>query len=228
MAANGGSSEIAGFWRRLSAYVLDCAVLLALLAAVHAALYGVNPVAGMIADGQQPHRWQLHLWVFATATVPFLLYFTGTTAGARQGTLGMRLLNLRVAKVDGSRLTVLGALGRSGLLLLPFELNHAMMFHLLPNDGIPGAAYVAAWRLSGFSWACMWAPCSCRRAARACMIASQARWSTDGESPRSDYLQQARLSIMTHPTLWSAALWRAARCRRPAGRWETRSRHTGP
>ena len=111
---------------RAVGYVTNCLLLLASLLVLQALLYVVNPIMALIHTGQRPTGAQLHLWVFATASVPFWLYFALTQSSARQATLGMRLFKLKVTGVNGVRLGLGQALLRSAVLLIPFELNHAV------------------------------------------------------------------------------------------------------
>ena len=126
-----------GVLRRIAAYGLDCAFLLLTLVPWQAALYFVNPIVSIINSGQQPTPIQLHLWIFATGSIPFFLYFALTLRSARQATLGMRLLGLRVEDKEGGRIGLGQSLLRSAVMLIPFELNHTLMFHLGPSDGPP-------------------------------------------------------------------------------------------
>ena len=131
----------AGVFIRIGAYLIDCVILFVGLIVLQAALSVVNPLMPIIRSGQQPIATQLHLWVFATATIPFLLYFALMLRSARQATFGMRRLKLKVARVNGGRVSFGQALLRSAVLLIPFELNHAVMFHLSPRDASPSAAF---------------------------------------------------------------------------------------
>jgi len=118
--------------RRLIGYAIDCVVLFVGLLALQALLSPINPILGMLRHGASVSGGQLHLWVVATATVPFLLYFASTVSSRGQATVGMRILRMRVETVDGSRLGFPRALLRSAVLLVPFEANHTLMFHFAP------------------------------------------------------------------------------------------------
>jgi uncharacterized RDD family membrane protein YckC len=120
--------------RRLIGYLVDCLVLLASLLVLHALLYSVNPI---LRDGTAATAGQVHLWVFATATLPSLLYFALMVSSGRQATLGMRVLGLRVEGVDGSRVGFPRALARSAVLLVPFEINHTLMFRFASAGDAP-------------------------------------------------------------------------------------------
>ena len=142
----------AGVVARVIAYLVDCLVLFAGLLVWQAALYVFNPIVRAVQSGQQPSSAKLHLWVFATATIPFLFYFALTQSSARQATPGMRLLKLKLISVGGGPVRFGQALLRAAVLLIPFELNHAVMFHLTPRDGQPPTAmfwlgYIIVWAL---------------------------------------------------------------------------------
>lgn len=130
-----------GVSRRIAAYALDCAFLLIALVVLQLVLAFVNPIVAIIRSGRQPTPTQMHLWVFATATVPFLLYFALMLLSSRQATLGMRLLRLRVEDKEGGRIGLGQALLRTAVLLIPFELNHTLMFHLGPRGGPPSVGF---------------------------------------------------------------------------------------
>jgi len=134
-------SAYGGVLRRLVAYSLDCGLLLLGLLVLQAILFVVNPIVALMRTSQQPTPTQFHLWVFATASIPFLLYFALILRSSRQATLGMRLLKLKVADAAGGRIGFGQSLLRSAVMLMPFELNHAVMFHLLPRDAPPPPSY---------------------------------------------------------------------------------------
>jgi uncharacterized RDD family membrane protein YckC len=113
------------FIRRAGAYLLDVLVLAAVLLPVQGLIWilGLNPLAG------DPRPWPLHLWVFAGVSLPSLLYFAAAVAVWGR-TLGQRLLRLRVLRADGEGRPGFGpALLRAAVLLAPWELIHAAIFH---------------------------------------------------------------------------------------------------
>lgn len=113
-------------------------------------LYVVNPIVAGMRAGHQPAPTQVHMWVFGTASIPFLLYFALILRSSRQATVGIRLLKLKVFSIGGGRIGLGQALLRSAVMLIPFELNHAVMFHLAPRDPPLPAFYVglaAVWTL---------------------------------------------------------------------------------
>lgn len=122
-------------FRRLAAYLVDCALLFVGLLALQAVLAPINPIMAIINRGETFAGWQLHLWVSATTTIPFLLYFAATIASSRQSTIAMRWFGLRVVGLDGRPVGFPRAILRSAVLLVPFEINHAVMFHLSPGAG---------------------------------------------------------------------------------------------
>ncbi|CAA9261365.1 MAG: hypothetical protein AVDCRST_MAG93-2195, partial [uncultured Chloroflexia bacterium] len=119
----------ASLLKRLAAYAVDCTVLFGGLLASQAALYPVNPVVAAMKDGGQPDGKKLHGWVFATGTLPFLLYFAGMQSSTWQATLGQRWLGLKVETIGGARISARQAFLRCAVMLMPFELNHTALFH---------------------------------------------------------------------------------------------------
>jgi uncharacterized RDD family membrane protein YckC len=77
----------------------------------------------------------------ASTTLPFAAYFTLAATGSRGATFGQRMRGLRVAGKGSQRLGPRRALVRALVLLLPFEVNHAIMFHLGPWTGAPEALF---------------------------------------------------------------------------------------
>lgn len=133
-------SESIGYatiFQRLKAYILDCLILFSALIVWQTALFFVNPVVKIINSGQQPSSWQMHFWVFATVTIPFLLYFAVMQSSAKKATLGMRFFGLEVVDSEERRIGFRRALVRSIFLFVPFELNHGVMFHLMPQGTMP-------------------------------------------------------------------------------------------
>jgi uncharacterized RDD family membrane protein YckC len=80
------------------------------------------------------------LYVFFAASIPFWLYYSLLESSARQATFGMRLFGLRVTDTDGNRIGFGRALLRTVIKLLPFEINHLVMFLPTPiwYDPNPG------------------------------------------------------------------------------------------
>lgn len=126
----------AGVWQRFIAYTADCVILFGGLAVSQALLYPVNPLMAMLRRGEQPTGLQLHSWVFATVCVPFWLYFTWTQSSDKQATPGMRVMKLKLTDVQGGRVGFGQAALQSGAMLIPFELNHAVLFHLAQDHAM--------------------------------------------------------------------------------------------
>jgi uncharacterized RDD family membrane protein YckC len=120
------------FSRRLLAYGVDAVILFAgvLLTQALLATLRLNPLLNLLPRGQFFSGWQLHLWVFATVSVPFWLYYAWQQRSQHGATFGQRLLHLRVTTTDGERLSFRQALARTILMLIPFELNHIVIFYL--------------------------------------------------------------------------------------------------
>lgn len=140
--------------RRLTAYLIDSLVLFVGVLVTHGLIYalGLNPIANRITAGESFVGWQLHLWVFATVSVPFWMYFARLHSSAWQATLGQRLMGMRVTTTTGERLGFARALVRAIVMLIPFEWNHIVLLQLAPMDGsapspIFWAGYACTWVL---------------------------------------------------------------------------------
>lgn len=87
-----------GFWVRVIAYMVDSVIVVTLLFLVVGGLAFLGDAAAMLIT-------------LAVYLVP-LLYFVLMHSSARQATLGKQLLGLKVATVDGERISLLRSLGR--------------------------------------------------------------------------------------------------------------------
>ena len=139
--------------RRLAGYFVDALLLFALVVASQYLLLalGLHPFRDLLSDGGFVEAWPLHGWVFASTTLPFVIYFTvGFVSGA---TLGQRLLRISVRGRDGGKLGLAHATLRAVVMLLPFEFNHTIMFHAAPwTGGAPElfiAGITATWAFVG-------------------------------------------------------------------------------
>ena len=141
MKADARERPYAGLAPRIAAYFVDCLLLFAGVILLQAALYIVNPILSMMRSGHVPTDGQVHLWVSTSVTIPCLIYFTLMLRSSRQATLGLRLLKLRAADVTGGRIGLAQALLRSAVLLIPFELNHSVIFHLSPRGAPPSMPF---------------------------------------------------------------------------------------
>ena len=107
MVATAAAGAKAGFWIRVGAYLID-AIIVVVVGSILNSILGLDPIAG--ANG--------------LGTLIGLVYFVvlwSSTGGGQ--TVGMRILNLKVIKTDGSELTLVQAVIRYvGLIisLIPF------------------------------------------------------------------------------------------------------------
>ena len=139
---------LASIPRRLTAYGLDIVVAFVGSLVLQAVLYPVNPLLrGVIS----PSGVGLHAWVTLTVTVPMVMFFGLSWASHSGATPGMRLMHLRVRSASGGRVPFARALLRGLVLLAPFEVNHAVMFHPQPiwDSQSPGfrSGFVAVYAL---------------------------------------------------------------------------------
>jgi uncharacterized RDD family membrane protein YckC len=136
----GEVSTYASLWARVAAYSLDMILLFAGIMASQALLRPINPLLGRTP---RTTGWLLHLWVYASVSLPILLYFALCISSKWQATLGMRWLGIKVTTLGGESLGIGPAVLRSLVMLIPFELNHIVMFYPTPiwSDPKPGFRY---------------------------------------------------------------------------------------
>ncbi len=130
----------AGLVWRFLAYSIDIFVLFALVLATQFPLLrrrGRREMSGVA----------LHGWVFASVSVPIWFYFALFWSSAWQATPGMRAVGIDVGDLAGARIGFWPALVRAVVLLVPFEINHATMFHPRPIWSDPHAGFRAGFVL---------------------------------------------------------------------------------
>ena len=92
---------------------------------------------------------KVHLWVFASVSVPIWFYFALFWSSSWQATPGMLAVGIDVGDLTGARIGFWPALVRAVVLLVPFEINHAAMLHPRPiwSDPKPGfrAGFALVW-----------------------------------------------------------------------------------
>jgi uncharacterized RDD family membrane protein YckC len=103
----------------------------------------LHPFGEAIRSGTSPPPLALHAWVFVSTTVPFTVYFGLGFSSVKGGTLGQKLTGIAVRDLRGARLEKPSAIARALLLLLPFEINHATIFHAPPWSERPTALFAA-------------------------------------------------------------------------------------
>jgi len=118
---------------RVGAYGIDMLIGMAGVGITQALLYKLNPLVPLVKASLPVPPGSLHLWVFATVTIPLILFYAITVSSAAQATPGMRLMGIHIAMAHGGLVPLSIALMRSAVMLIPFELNHVFMFHAFPN-----------------------------------------------------------------------------------------------
>jgi uncharacterized RDD family membrane protein YckC len=103
----------------------------------------LRPISPLLGRTPRTKGWQLHLWVYGTVSLPILLYFVLCISSKWQATIGMRWLGIKVTSLSGESIGIGVAVLRSLVMLIPFELNHVVMFHPTPiwSDPKPGFRY---------------------------------------------------------------------------------------
>ncbi|MCU1283663.1 MAG: hypothetical protein JWO13_13 [Acidobacteriales bacterium] len=112
---------IAGFWRRVFAFVIDTIIVCIPCWVVGFAFFEFFA------------RWEG--WGFIVGSLITWPYFVlmGSSTGGGQ-TIGMRLLSIRVVNRDGRPITIGRSLLRYALLILPFTLNSATLTATVPSS----------------------------------------------------------------------------------------------
>lgn len=138
-------------WRRLAAYAIDYV----LIAGYIGALYGVVTLirdAPMALDPMLGHAVGM-----ATLSLPIALYFAVMEASSRAGTIGKRVMKLRVVTVDGHRARFSRTFVRAVVKLIPWEIAHAALWRIPGWPSEPADPLVWQWVAFATSLgACAW------------------------------------------------------------------------
>lgn len=131
--------EAASAVRRIGGYSLDFLVIVA----YGGALFGVSIALFRPVLERPPNPLVGQLIGFVMLTAPVVLYFAFCEASVWQGTIGKRLLRLRVTDLAGRRATLWRTLLRAGVKFLPWEIGHTCVHQIVylsqvyPDRGLP-------------------------------------------------------------------------------------------
>jgi uncharacterized RDD family membrane protein YckC len=150
----GQAARPASLWRRGFAYLLDCAILYALL--MGAIQLPLAMARGWSVPQAWLNGWVLEAHVLATISLPAWLWLA-LWESRRGGAPGKLALGLRVADASsGGRIGFRRALARTGVKLAPWEVAHAAAALPWPvalvRDPQTGAAIMGAPPGEGFRW----------------------------------------------------------------------------
>ncbi|MCI5047390.1 MAG: RDD family protein [Aquisalinus sp.] len=121
--------------KRIMAFAADYAVLgvyVALLTALSFALMGTDTAP----PETRLDKVIAQLLAFATLTLPVILYFSLMESTGNGGTLGKRLLRIKVMRSSGGKTGLPRALMRNVLKFLPWEIAHTAIWQ------VPGRPFV--------------------------------------------------------------------------------------
>lgn len=126
--------------RRVLAYIVDATLLFVAFPLI------LGSVLGLLFYSTVGFAWMQNgllswVYVFSTVSLPVWLYYSLLESSSRQATFGMRLLRLQVADTKGKRISFGRALLRTVVKLLPFELNHLVLFLPTPIWGDPSPGF---------------------------------------------------------------------------------------
>lgn len=116
------------FIRRCVAYLIDILLLFIILAP--AAVLGEK----LLGLTPQTHR-QVWFAVVFSFSIPAWFYFILSDQSNSGATFGKRFLHLRVALINGDRLSFLRSFSRTAIKLLPWEMVHIFGFALADQLG---------------------------------------------------------------------------------------------
>ena len=148
------AAEYATFWHRLGAYLIDY-VLISLVTCPLGLMMGVmGAVAEQSGEAAQAASAGVTVLMYAVAIVAGWLYHALMESSSWQGTVGKRVLGIRVTDLDGNRITFGRATGRYfgkivssmicavGFIMVLFTERkqglHDMMASTLVLQGAPG------------------------------------------------------------------------------------------
>jgi len=125
-------SRLVELWPRIAAFVIDLgffalyALLLAILsfAGLRQAIMQVFPTLF-----EEPLAFDL--LAFSLLVLPFTLYYTLLEQSPWQGTIGKRIMKLKVVTAQGSRIGFARSLVRNAFKFLPWQLAHTAVFHIM-------------------------------------------------------------------------------------------------
>jgi uncharacterized RDD family membrane protein YckC len=129
----------ASVFQRVGAYAVDALILFITVPAILGAI-GVLILYLTVGFDWMQNGFLFWLYVFTVTSIPIWLYYSFLESSARQATFGMRIFGLQVTDTDGKRISFGRALLRTVIKLLPFEINHLVMFLPTPiwYDPNPG------------------------------------------------------------------------------------------
>ena len=117
--------------RRAAAYILDIFMLFPVLGG---ASFLVQRLLNITPTGSG-----VYLATVLSFSLPVWIYFTLAATSRRRGTIGQMLTRVQVEEIEGERLSIPKAFGRTAVKLIPWELIHFAGFAL------PEGSAVQAW-----------------------------------------------------------------------------------
>lgn len=134
-----GLSDAGAGGRRLIAGVIDVGVVVAYIVVLAGVSFLVRSALGLGFSPPTAVGAKLagQAVAFGVLTLPVVLYFALSEFSRWQGTIGKRLMDLRVTTMSGEPVSVGWSLVRSGVKFAPWELAHTAVWQ------IPGQPFVS-------------------------------------------------------------------------------------
>ena len=117
--------------RRSAAYILDIFMLFPVLGGLSFLVQWMFNIT--------PTGIGIYYATILSFSLPIWIYFTLAAASQRRGTIGKMLTRVKVEEIEGERLSVPRAFGRTAVKLIPWELVHFAGFAL------PDGSALQAW-----------------------------------------------------------------------------------
>ena len=111
--------------RRIAAYLIDCILAFSFYLITQTTVLAV--VREMISENNEWMKvgWYSELYTIITISIPVWLYFTFTDSRLMRGSIGKRIVKLKVLSADSEQaISVKKSFARTVLKLLPWELAH--------------------------------------------------------------------------------------------------------
>jgi len=136
--------------RRIAAFAVDYGVLALYVAVLTAVSFALMDPDQAGPPGDLSGKLRGHAVAFVTLTLPVIAYFALCEASPWQGSVGKRVLGLKVVSRSGDRLGLLQAFGRNALKFAPWEIAHIGIWYVpgRPFLDPPSTVNYALWGLS--------------------------------------------------------------------------------
>jgi uncharacterized RDD family membrane protein YckC len=118
----------AGLKQRVLAFMFDFLIIVGYILILLVIGVGVNFLSGEITLLASPIA--LNILAFVVLVLPVILYFAFQESSSQQATWGKRRAKIKVAPVQGARMSLWQSLLRSAVKFLPWQLAHVSVIYI--------------------------------------------------------------------------------------------------